>query len=218
MELNMRGTLMPDSWAEVMRYYGFDDVFCPGDVRAAMESDEDITLFVNSDGGSLITGTEIYSLIAGYGHSVTAHIQTRAASAATVAIMSCEKILCEPVSLVCIHNPSTYAEGDADVMRHTAEELENIKKSIIAAYRGRTSKTDEEIAALMDREMWIDASEALENGLVDEILERKAGPRAIVNAVGAYHFPTAEMIEEFRNQKKNASEREAACAFLEIYG
>ena len=217
MDINMRGTLMSDDWAEVMRYFGFNDVFCPGDVRAAMESEEDITIYVNSDGGSLEAGTEIYSLIAEYGHSVTAHIQTRAASAATVAVMSCHKIVCEPVSLVCIHNPSSWAEGDASVMRHTADELDNIKKSIVAAYMGRTSKTEEEIAALMDKEMWIDAREAVENGLVDEILPRKAGPHAIVNAVGAYHFPTEEMMEQFRNHKKNETEREAATAFLEIY-
>ncbi len=217
MDINMRGTLMSDDWAEVMRYFGFNDVFCPGDVRAAMESEEDITIYVNSDGGSLVAGTEIYSMIAEYGHHVTAHIQTRAASAATVAMMACHKIVCEPVSIVCIHNPSSWAEGDASVMRHTADELDNIKKSIVAAYMGRTSKTEEEIAALMDKEMWIDATEALENGLVDEILTRRAGPYAIVNAVGAYHFPTTEMIEEFRNQKQNESKREAAKAFLEIY-
>ena len=76
MDINMRGTLMSDDWAEVMRYFGFNDVFCPGDVRAAMESEEDITIYVNSDGGSLVAGTEIYSLIAPSGQNLTYYSQS----------------------------------------------------------------------------------------------------------------------------------------------
>lgn len=222
MDVHLRGTMMPDRWAAVMRRYGFNDVCCPGDLDEAIASGEDITLYVNSDGGSLVAGTEIYSRIAGYSGQTTAHIQTRAASAATVAIMACSRIVAEPVSLICVHNPSSYAEGDASVMRHTAEELENVKEAILAAYRGRVKKSDEEISALMDRDVWIDARTAAEYGLVDTVLERKKGPAVLVNGTGVLQFPTVEMMDQYDNEIREEAERknrqiQAAKAFFAMY-
>lgn len=211
MDVQMRGTIMPDRWADIMRYFGINDVCCPADFRTAIESGEDIDVYVNSDGGSLIAGTEIYSTLAAHKGKVTAHIQSRAASAATVAIMACGEIVAEPVSLICVHNPSTYTEGDAGVMRHTAEELDNVKNSIILAYKGRLKKTEEEVAALMDKDMWIDARTALDYGLVDKIAERGARPAVLVNGCGYMQFPTKEMEKEYEAHKaKEAREAEKA--------
>lgn len=207
MDVQMRGTIMPDEWADIMRHFGYTDVCCPADFRAAVESEEDIDVYVNSDGGSLIAGTEIYSILAEHKGKVTAHIQSRAASAATVAMMACAEVVAEPVSLICVHNPSTYAEGDSRTMRHTAEELENVKSSIILAYSGRLKKTEEEISELMDKDMWIDARTALSYGLIDKIAERGARPAVLVNGCGYMQFPTQEMEAEYRAHKaKEADE------------
>lgn len=201
MQVQMKGTILPNDWAEVMRYYGFADNFCPADLKEAMDSGEDIELVINSDGGSLIAGTEIYSLLAGYTGNTTAHIQSRAASAATVAMMACDKIVAEPVSLICVHNPSAEAAGDSHTLRHTAEELDNIKDSIIAAYRSRAKVSDEEMAELMDKDLFISAEEAMEYGLVDTVLERKNVPTTIVNKGFLCHLPTVEMLENYQAEK-----------------
>lgn len=201
MQVQMKGTILPNDWAEVMRYYGFADNFCPADLTEAMDSGEDIELVINSDGGSLIAGTEIYSLLAGYTGNTTAHIQSRAASAATVAMMACDRIVAEPVSLICVHNPSVEAAGDSHTLRHTAEELDNIKDSIIAAYRSRAKVSDEEMAELMDKDLFISAEEAMEYGLVDTVLERKNVPTTIVNKGFLCHLPTVEMLESYQAEK-----------------
>jgi ATP-dependent protease ClpP protease subunit len=207
-----------------MRWYGITDVCCPGDFREALEADEDITVYVNSDGGSLVAGNEIYCALAGHKRKTTAHIQSRAASAATVAIMGCSEIVAEPVSLICVHNPSTYAEGDSGVMRHTAEELENVKKAILFAYGSRMKKSEEEVSALMDKDMWIDAQTALSYGLVDKVAERRAVPSLVVNGSGYLQFPTEEMFEQFRADKEKEKTKtemkklqDAAMARLALY-
>lgn len=201
MQVQMKGTILPNDWAEVMRYYGFEDNFCPGDLKAALDSGEDIELVINSDGGSLVAGTEIYSLLVGYTGHTTAHIQSRAASAATVAMMACDRIVAEPVSLICVHNPSVETAGDSHTLRHTAEELDKVKDSIIAAYRGRSKVTDEEMAALMDKDLFISAEEAMEYGLVDAVLERKNVPTTLVNKGFYCQLPTVEMLEDYQREK-----------------
>lgn len=223
MDIKIKGTLLDDSWARVMRYFGYSNITCPFDVEDALNkaNGEDITLYINSDGGSLMVGTEIYSILKRYKGNTKAHIQSRSASAATVIMMACKTIVSEPVGLVCIHNPSTYAEGDEHVFRHTAEELANIKESIIAAYTPRLKMSHDEIAALMDKDMWINASQAKEYGLIDSIAE--GTKPQIVNTAGTLMFPTEKMIEAYNAhieaektaETENTAKR--ARALLDLY-
>lgn len=219
-EFNFSGDLMSDEYADILRWFGWGDVICPGDIRNLCEisAGEELTLYINSDGGSLIAGTEIYSILHAYKGRKTAHIQSRAASAATVAIMACERIVAEPVSLICVHNPSTYSYGDADEMRHTAEELDNIKRSIVNAYEPRIKVPRAEIEELMNKNLWLDAAAAKGYGLVDEIVGEPVPTGTIINAAGRVRYPTQKMIDEYRAAKQGTADAEkAAKAWLENY-
>lgn len=225
-EFNFNGDILPDEYAEIWRWFGWEDVVCPGDIRNLCETaaGEELTIFINSDGGSLIAGTEIYSILHAYRGRKTAHIQSRAASAATVAMMACERILAEPVSLICVHNPYTYASGDADEMRHTAEELDNIKRSIVNAYEPRIKVPRAEIEELMNKNLWLDAAAAKGYGLVDEIVGETAPANEpvpagmLLNTAGRVRYPTQKMIDEYRAAKQGAADAEkAAKAWLENY-
>lgn len=223
MDIKIRGTLLDDSWARTMKYFGYSNFTCPSDVEEALNkaNGEDVTLYINSDGGSLMVGAEIYSILKKYKGNTKAHIQSRSASAATVVMMACKTIISEPVGLICIHNPSTYAEGDEHVFRHTAEELANIKEAIIAAYTPRLKMSHDEIAALMDKDMWINATQAKEYGLIDSIAE--GTKPQIVNSSGTLLFPTEKMIAEYNahieSQKKEETQTQArrARAYLDLY-
>lgn len=223
MDIKIRGTLLNDLYARAMRYYGYTGLTCPNDIEEALgkANGEDVTFYINSDGGSLVVGSEIYSMIKQYKGKTTAHVQSRSASAATVAMMACKNIISEPVSLFCMHNPSTYAEGDEHVFRHTAEELKNIKDSIIAAYEPRLKISRDEIIALMDKDMWISAVQAKEYGLIDSVSEGTKSQ--IVNSTGTLLFPTEKMISDYQAhieaektaETENTAKR--ARALLDLY-
>lgn len=219
-EFHFNGDMLTDEYAEIWRYFGEHSNVCPADIRALCSDagGDDITLYFNSDGGALVAGTEIYSILREYKGNVTAHIQSRAASSATVAMMACDKIVAEPVALVLIHNPSTYAEGDANAMRMTAEELDSVKNAIMNAYVGRMNKSREEISALMDKNIWLDANSALENGLIDEVLSSPTASSRITNGTGRSIYPTQKMIDEYNAARLDETNKiKAAKAFLENY-
>lgn len=219
-EFHFNGDMLTDDYAEIWRYFGENSNVCPADIRelCARADGDDITLYFNSDGGALVAGTEIYSILREYKGSVTAHIQSRAASSATVAMMACDRIVAEAVALVLIHNPSTYAAGDANALRMTADELDSVKNAIMNAYTGRMNKSREEISALMDRDIWLDAHAAKEAGLIDEIIESPTAAKNFTNAAGRSIYPTQKMIDDYRAAKQAESNQAAAAkAFLEIY-
>ena len=219
-EFQFNGDMLTDEYAEIWRYFGENGNVCPGDIRSLCEraDGDDIVLYFNSDGGMLIAGTEIYSILREYKGTVTAHIQSRAASSATVAMMACGKITAEPVALILIHNPTTYASGDAAQMRMTAEELDSVKNAIMNAYTGRMNKSRDEISALMDKNIWLDANAALAEGLIDEVLDSPKSAKGIINSSRQSIYPTEKMIEDFRAAKSDEKNRIlAAKAFLDNY-
>lgn len=219
-EFHFNGDLLMDEDAEIWRYFGENFNVCPADIRelCARADGDDITLYFNSDGGALVAGTEIYSILREYKGNVTAHIQSRAASSATVAMMGCDRIIAEAVSLVLIHNPSTVVYGDASAMRMTADELDSVKNAIMNAYTGRMNKSREEISALMDRNTWMDAHLAKENGLIDEIIESQSSAKWVTNSVCRSIYPSKKMIDDYRAAKSDLANRAAAAkAFLENY-
>ena len=226
MQFRFGGTLMDDERAQVMRYYGYYDNICPGDIRklCADADGEEIVLEVNCDGGDLMVGNEIYSILKNYGGEVTAHIQSRSASAATVAMMGADRITAEPVALICVHNPTTYASGEASDMERTAETLSSCKEAILNAYMCRAKVTRKEMAALMDRDIFITAQKAQEYGLVDFVTD-STGEGIILNAGRESHFPTQKMIQEYRERKEKREQetqnqemnRLSARAFLDKY-
>lgn len=207
MEIKLNGTIMDNEFAEIMRFWGYTDVTCPADIKSKLdEADgEDITLYINSGGGQLMAGYEIFCDLRLYSGKITAHVQSMAASAATVPMMACDKRVAEVVSIICIHNPSTVASGDHKEFKKTAEELDTIKNSIMNAYEPKLKISREEIAALMDEDKLLDVNQALEYGIIDEVIGEadEAAPLGYVAAVGHYMFPTPEMIKQYRQHIDN---------------
>lgn len=208
MDIYLNGTIYDNDSADVLRWFGYLDVCCPADIAAGLEKagGEDVTVYINSPGGDLLAGTQIYSMLRAYRGNTVARIQSHAASAASVAMQGCRRVICEAPALVCIHDPSIYCDGNSADHRHAARQLDNAKEAIINAYMGRAAgkKTREEISALMSRDVWIPAQMALEYGIIDEIdgeigADTGAGTGAtIINARTPYVRPTEKMIMDYR--------------------
>lgn len=215
MDIALRGTLVDNDSADVLRYWGWRDIVSPMDIAQALDEagGEDVTLLVNSGGGSLPVGNEIYSILRRYQGKTEALVQGMAASAATVAMCGCSVIRSEPGALLCYHNPSLAANGDWQVHKKTAEELKNCAEAVLNIYEMRSHRTREQLAALLDKDKLISPQQAMEYGLIDEIVgmarpgEDPEGLELVAAHMGAYPRVTAEMREKYQAHRKEEQDR-----------
>lgn len=225
-EIELRGTLLSDEDAKIMRYFGWHDNCCPGDVASATASlpeGEELEVVINSGGGDLFAGKDLYFALKKAG--ARARVTTMSASAATVAMMGCREITADATSLFCIHDPTTWGGGNADALRKTAAELDTLKASIIDAYAPRLKRSRDEVWSLMSEDRWMNAQEALELGLIDRIAGEQTEPDArsvrILNAAYA-NFPTEKMRADYQavraQKEKDSAARENRMACLRLYG
>lgn len=132
-----------------------------------------LTLSLHSPGGEVFDGLAIYHALKSRGN-VHVRIEGLAASMASVIAMAGTRISMPRNAYLMIHNPSGFAMGDAGDMRQLADLLDKLKGSLIAAYRDRTKKSDEDLTAMMDAETWLTGEEAVAQGFADEVTDAVA--------------------------------------------
>lgn len=130
----------------------------------------DITLWINSPGGDVFAAAQIYTMLMEYKGNIHVHIDSLAASAASVIAMAGTTVSMSPVAMIMIHNPLTVAIGDSREMQKAMDMLEEVKESIINAYELKTNLSRTRISHLMDAETWFNAKKAVELGFADNIL------------------------------------------------
>ena len=143
------------------------------DFRKALKGVKNVTVHINSPGGDVVAGAEIYSALRehrlnGEGR-VKVIVTGIAASAASVIAMAGDEILMHPVAYMMIHNPWTFAAGDAKELRKTAKVLDVISEGLINAYQTRTGKDREELKRMLENETWMSAGTCVEEGFADGI-------------------------------------------------
>lgn len=169
-QIDIRGVIVPDDdkwiydWLEIL-------ATSPGIVRQALmdANGDEIVVTINSGGGDVQAGQEMYTLLREYSGRVTIKIQSMAASAASVVAMAGESEI-SPVAQLMIHNVSTRAQGDHRAMEHAAEVLRSSDRALVSAYVAKTGRPEQEILDMMDRETWMTAQQAVDEGFVDRIM------------------------------------------------
>lgn len=147
-----------------------DGVTAVSFVRALRDADgEDVTIHINSSGGSVFDANTMAEALRGYKGHTTASIEGLAASAASYFALTADDVVINPSALMMIHNPWDFAVGDAEDMRKKADMLDKARSTISAQYARKTGRTVDEIEGLMDAETWFTAQEAVEFGLVDRM-------------------------------------------------
>lgn len=131
---------------------------------------KDITVWINSPGGDVVAGSQIYTALKEHKGQVTVKIDGLAASAASVIAMAGEFVYMSPTSLLMIHDPMTIAMGNAEDMQQCIDVLNECKESIINAYSLKTGISRAKISRLMTDETWMNARKAVELGFADKIL------------------------------------------------
>ena len=191
MRLKLNGYVAADDDKEIFQWFGYS-AFSPKDVRDALEKlpdGETLTLEINSGGGSVWAGSEIYSVLRGSNADTVAEIQSLAASAASYVAIGCNRVMISPVAQMMIHPPSTATSGDAAEHRQSIKILNSIAGSILNAYELKCAgkRTRQQLASMMQAETWLTAQEAVDAGLADEILyddDAVLNPADFINAFG----------------------------------
>lgn len=171
--------------------------------------DGNISVWINSPGGDMLTGAQIYNLIKDYKGKVTVKIDGLAASAASVIAMSGDEVLMSPVSELMIHNPFSCAIGDSNEMKRAADMLNEVKESIINAYEIKTHLSRTKIARMMDDESWMNAYKAVNLGFADGILfeDDKQKPENTEEFIFSRESAISAVMNRVRKQIKNTDQQ-----------
>ncbi len=152
------------------------------DFREALSKCGNVTVKINSPGGDVMAGSEIFAALREHSDKgrgeVHVVITALAASAASVIAMAGDTVEMYPTSYMMIHNPWTIAMGDAKELRKTAKTLDVISEGLIAAYQTRTGKTEDELRRMLEAETWMSAATCVEEGFADRMIGIEEAPNA----------------------------------------
>jgi len=126
-----------------------------------------INLRINSPGGDVFGARAIETALREHPAKVIVHIDGLAASAATFIAMAGDEIVMADGSMFMIHKAWTYAWGNANDLKKTAELLDKIDGTLVDTYAKRSGQKDSQIADWMAAETWFTADEAVSNGFAD---------------------------------------------------
>lgn len=216
--LKINGDIIPSDYQDMYDYFKIEGT-SPSKVQKAidvLENGEKLTVQINSPGGVVTAGQEIYTMLRALS-DVEIQITGIACSAASIIAMAGPCYMSEP-AMIMIHNVSSWAAGDYHEMEKTADTLKRINKALANAYEVKTGKSEDEILNMMDEETWLTAKDAIENGFSDGYIE-KADDSAMLNAFGTGLSITKEQIEAFRKREcEDKTRKETLLNDLYKYG
>lgn len=195
---------------------------CPKDIKTAIDSlepGEELRVIVNSGGGDVYAGQEIYTLLRKCRNSV-AEIDSMAGSAAGVAAMGAGRVLISPVGMIMIHNVtgSGYTSGDYHLYEKRANALKELNAALARSYSEKSGKPVEEILQIMDKETWLTANQAVEMGFADETM---GNSMQVTNAYAGLRLTEEvrqRVIREKAEADKNRELKNEILGDLELYG
>lgn len=207
-EIQIKGDIVINEYREFYDWLDWDCV-CPKDVKSVLDNadkDETIDVFINSGGGHVMAGQEIYSMLRA-DKRVKIHIQGMACSAASIIAMAGTSDI-SPCGLLMIHNVSGGASGDYHEMEKAQRELRTMNEALANAYACKTGMDREALLKMMDKETWLTANQCIEHGFIDSI---DTPAQASVQYVNSYENGlrmTDSMLEKVKNEMAKAKENE----------
>lgn len=144
-----------------------------------MAGDSDVVVHINSPGGSVIEALAIYNNIRTHPQDVEVRIEGGALSAASFIALAGNRTLIEPAALMMLHDAWDLTAGNAADHRKAADLLDQASDTMADIYARKAGGTAGEWRDVLKAERWYKAQEALDAGLVDEVLsDETAGAQA----------------------------------------
>lgn len=200
MRINVYGVIIPNDYKWYYDYFD-EDCTCPRDVNNVLTeaNGEEVEVYINSPGGVIDAGSEIYTMLREYPGDIKIKIVGQACSAASIIAMArhCEM---SPTALMMVHCVSTYADGNHNDMEKTAEVLRIADDALSNAYMAKSGMSKEEVLAMMENETWLTAEQAKEKGLIDGIMFEEKEPLRLT--ASNFELPSEEKMNRIKSMIK----------------
>lgn len=131
----------------------------------ATNDDEEVTVYINSPGGYVFEGLEVYNLLRASGRKIKTVLTGLAASMGSIIFLAGDDRVAMTGSLYMVHKPSGISWGNADEMRKEADLLDKIQGSLSDIYKERANI--ESIDEYINQETWFDTNEMSDLGIVN---------------------------------------------------
>ena len=173
-----------------------------------LEPGEELLIILNSPGGSVIDGFNIYNQIKSLDNPTTIKIEGFAASIAALISMAADKIQMSEVGQFMIHRASVFLEGNKTELEKQAEILQSIDATQISVFSAKTGLDNTEIEQMLDKETWMTAEEAKKLGFVDEIVDRIEAKMAAIyyQSIKGNKMKWKELLEKMAGVKAETPE------------
>lgn len=194
-------------------------------VTMAEEKKCNLFIDLHSFGGSVIEGNLIFNTLSNAKVKRLLDITGIAASMATVIMLAVDKRRMNDDGFIMLHRPTSYVEGDEDAMLETAKILTSMRGTMAKRYSEISGKTIDEVNAiwLNGKDNWMDATEALEAGLIDEIIVTGRAPiskkEVLANSKNVFEKFTARLaVSQPNNNLNETSMKKDLIASLKLEG
>lgn len=152
---------------------------------------KDIHVEINSPGGDYFAGLAMYNMLRSSGKTITTKVMGVAASAATIVFAAGDVREMPKNSMLMVHNASDYRGGTAESHRELAEMLDKIDAGARSVYMRNSSLSEEEVIAMLAKDTWLTADEALEMGLTTVITDE-------IKATASFDMARADLPESVK--------------------
>ncbi len=210
--INVYGSIIPNDYKWYYDWFE-EDSTCPRDINNILSgaNGEEIEVYINSPGGIIEAGSEIYTALRSYKGNIKIFIVGQACSAASIIAMAghCEM---SPTALMMVHCVSTRASGNHSDMEKTAEVLRTADDALSNAYVAKTGMSKEEVLSMMEAETWLTAEKAKEKGLIDGIMFEQSEPLRLT--ASDIELPSEEKMNQVKKMIEEQTIRNDEPAFL----
>lgn len=199
-KIDIKGAIVADSDKWFYDMFG-ESATAPKDVNEAIANDTDgrLELEVNSPGGLVNSGNEIYTALKNYDGKVIVNVVGEACSAASLIAMAGDTVRMSPVAMMMIHNIKNGLMGDKNDMQDNAELLKKYDAVIASAYCAKTGLAEDVILDKMNKTTWLNADEAVDLGFADEIMDFGQKDKTMQLVAASTKLYPPQMIDKFKD-------------------
>lgn len=195
----MNGEVIPSDYADVYDYLGYESINPKAIKQALNEANGSyVELEINSPGGYVDAGSEIYTALKEYPGRVIAKITGQACSAASWIALAADCVEMSPTAQMMIHRASTISIGNSDDLSSALNALDSLDQSFVDLYSQKTGLDKQEVYKLMCNTTWMNAKQAVDKGFADAIMFQDSNQPALVNADGSLSVKP-DMINKIKN-------------------